>query len=154
MWLYKYYSFKLLHKNYNLFSMKPLFSNLTFVYFWEMVSHHLHMLPQYQQCHLNLASLFASHLHHSPHILPQVPLIPQLDYHLWRNVSSIQFPIILKCIPYITWLEFLEDPEQFLVILLSIVCPAIAKHFEMLSPSYMILGFLWCIALRLSLSVL
>ncbi len=32
----------------------------------------------------------------------------------------IQFPMILKCIPYITCLEFLEDPEQFLVMLLSI----------------------------------
>ncbi len=32
----------------------------------------------------------------------------------------IQFPIILKCIPYTTWLEFLEDPEQFLVRLSSI----------------------------------
>ncbi len=87
MWCYKYYSFKLLHENYTLFSLKPLFSNLTFVYFWEVVSHHLHMLPQYHKSNLHLASLFVSHLRHLPHILPQVPLIPQLDYHLWRNVS-------------------------------------------------------------------
>jgi hypothetical protein len=38
----------------------------------EVVSLHLHMLPQYHQSHLHLASLFASHLHHLPHILNQV----------------------------------------------------------------------------------
>ncbi len=87
MWFHKYYSIKLSHKNYTSFSLKPLFSNVTFVYFWEVVSHHLHMLPQYHQSHLHLASLFASYLCHLPHILPQVPFIPQLDYHLWHNVS-------------------------------------------------------------------
>ncbi len=68
MYLYKYYSFELSHKNYTLFSMKPLFSNLTFVYFWGVVSHHLHIIPQYHQSHLYLASLFASHLCHLPYI--------------------------------------------------------------------------------------
>ncbi len=87
MWFFNYYSFQLLHNNYTLFSLKPLFSNFTFVYFWEVVSHYLHLLPQYHQSHLHLASLFASHLRHWPHILPQVPLIPQLDCHLWLNVS-------------------------------------------------------------------
>jgi hypothetical protein len=51
------------------------------------MSHHLHMLLQYHQSHLHLTYLFASHLHHLPDILPQVSLIPQLDYHLWCNVS-------------------------------------------------------------------
>ena len=87
MWFYNYYSFKLLHKNHTLFSLKPPFSNLTFVYFWEVVSHHLHLLPQHHQFHLHLECLFTSHLCHLPHILPQVPSIPQLDYHLWHNVS-------------------------------------------------------------------
>jgi hypothetical protein len=81
------YFFKLLHKNFTLLSLKPLFSNTAFVYFWEVVSHHLHMLPQYHHSYLHLASLFASHLCPLPHILPQVPLIPQLDHHLWHNVS-------------------------------------------------------------------
>ncbi len=87
MWFYNYYSFKLSHKNYTLLSLKPLFSNLTFVYFWDVVSHHLHLLPQYHQSHLHPACLFASHLCWLPHILLQVPLIHQLDYHLWHNVS-------------------------------------------------------------------
>ncbi len=154
MWFSHYSSFQLSHKKYTLFSLKPLFSNSTFVYFWDVVSHHPHLLPQYCQSHLHLACLFASHLCHLPHILLQIHLISQLEYHLWHNVFFIQIPIILKCIPYITWLESLEDPEQLLVILVSIVCPAITKPFEMISPSYMILVFLWCIALRLSSSVL
>jgi hypothetical protein len=70
-----------------MFSLKPLFNNLTFVYFWDVVSHHPHLLPQYHQSQLHLVCLFASHLHHLPHILLQVPLIPQLDYHLWHNVA-------------------------------------------------------------------
>ncbi len=97
----------------SLFSLKPLFSNLIFVYFWEVVSHHLHLLPQHHQSHLHLACLFTSHLCHLPHILPQFPLSGIM-------FLLIQIPMILKCIPYITWLEFLEDPEQFLVRLLSI----------------------------------
>ena len=80
MWFYNYYSFKLLHKNYTLFSLKPLFSNLTFVYFWEVVSHHLHLLPQHHQSHLHLACLFTSHYlslaSHSSSVSP-----------LWHNVS-------------------------------------------------------------------
>ncbi len=108
-----YYSFKLLHKNYTLFSSKHLFSNLTFVYFWDVVSHHLHLLPQHHQSHLHLACLFISHLCHLPHILHQFPLVGIM-------LLLIQIPMILKCIPYITWLKFLEDPEQFLVRLLSI----------------------------------
>jgi hypothetical protein len=87
MWFYNYYCFKLSHKKYTLFSLKPLFNILTFVCFGEVVSHHLNILPQYHQSHLHLASLFASHLCHLPHILPQVPLIPQHDYHLWCNIS-------------------------------------------------------------------
>ena len=113
MWFFHYYSFKLLHENYSLFSLKPPFSNLTFVYFWEVVSHHLHSLPQHHQSHLHLACLFTSHLCHLPHILPQIPLSGVM-------FLLIQIPMILKCIPYITWLEFLEDHEQFLVRLLSI----------------------------------
>ncbi len=113
MWFYKYYSFKLSHKNYTLFSLKPLFSNLTIVYFREVVSHHLHLLPQHHQSHLHLACLFTSHLCHSPHILPQFPFSCIMFF-------LIQIPMILKCIPYITWLEFFEDPEQFLVRLSSI----------------------------------
>ncbi len=66
---------------------QPLFSNLTFVYFWDVVRHHLHLLPWYHQYHLHLAYLFASHLCHLPHILAQVPLITQLEFHLWHNVS-------------------------------------------------------------------
>ncbi len=61
-------------------------SNLTFVYFWEVVSQHLHSLPQHHQSHLHLACLFTSHLCHLPHILPQIPL------------SGIMFLLI----PYIT----------------------------------------------------
>ncbi len=113
MWFYNYYSFTLLHKNYTLFSLKALFSNLTFVYFWEVVSHHLHSLPWHHQSHLHLACLFTSHLCHLPHILPQVPFSGIMLF-------LIQIPMILKCIPYITWLEFLEGPEQFLVRLLTI----------------------------------
>ncbi len=113
MWFYNYYSFKLSDKKYTLFSLKPHFSNLTFVYFWKVVSYHLHLLPQHHQSHLHLACLFTSHLCHLPHILTQIPLSGIL-------FLLIQFPMILKCIPYITWLEFLEDPEQFLVRFLSI----------------------------------
>ncbi len=155
MWFFHYYSFKLLHKNYTLLSLKPPLSNLTFVYFFEVVSLHLHMLPQHYQSHLYLESLFASHLRHLPHILPWVPT-KFLNLIIISGIMFllIQLPMILKCIPYITWLEFLEDHEQFLVILSSIVCPAIAKPFETLSPSYMILVFLWCIALQLSSSLL
>jgi hypothetical protein len=47
-----------------------------------MMSHHLHLLPQYHQSHLHLACLFVIPLHHLPHILLQVPLIHQLDHHL------------------------------------------------------------------------
>ncbi len=113
MWFYNYYSYKLSHKNYTLFSLKPLFSNWTFVYFWEVVCHHLHLLPWHHQSHLHLACLFTSHLCHLPHILPQFPLSGIM-------FLLIQIPMILKCIPYITWLEFLEDLEQFLVRLSSI----------------------------------
>ena len=113
MWFFHYYSFKLSHKNHTLFSLKPRFSNLTFVYFWELVSHHLHLLPQHHQSYLHLACLFTSHLCHLSHILPQFPLSGIM-------FLLIQITMILKCIPYITWLEFLEDPEQFLVRLLSI----------------------------------
>ncbi len=80
---------------------------------WEVVSHHLHSLPQYHQSHLHLACLFTSHLCHLPHILPQLPLSGIM-------FLLMQFLMILKCIPYITWHELLEDPEQFLVRLLSI----------------------------------
>ncbi len=113
MWFYYNYSFKLSHKNYTLFSLKPPFSNLTFVYFWEVVSHHLHLLPQHHQSHLHLHIYYKSSLSLFSHILPQVPFSGII-------FLLIQFPMILKCIPYITWLEFLEDPEQFLVRLLSI----------------------------------
>ncbi len=94
MWFFHYYSFKLLQKNYTLFSLKPLFSKLTFVYFWEVLSHHQHLLPQHHQSHLHLACLFTSHLCHLPHILPQIPLSGIM-------FLLIQFPMILKCIPYI-----------------------------------------------------
>ncbi len=113
MWFFHYYFFKLWHKNYTLFSLKPPFSNLTFAYFWEVVSHHLHSLPQCHQSHLHLACSFTSHLCHLPHILPQFPL-SGIMFLLIRN------PMILKYISYISWLEFLEDPEQFLVRLSSI----------------------------------
>ncbi len=108
MWFNNYYSFKLLHKNYTLFSLKPLLSNLTFVYFWEVASHHLHSLPQHHQSHLNLASLFASHLCCLHHILPQVPLIPHLDYHLWRNVSfdTISNDLEVYSIHHLTWVPW------------------------------------------------
>ncbi len=52
MWFFHYYSYKLSHKNDTLFSLKLPSSNLTIVYFWEVVSLHLHMLPQYHQSHL------------------------------------------------------------------------------------------------------
>ncbi len=113
MWFFHYYSFKLLHKSHTLFSLKPPFSNLTFIYSWEVVGHHLHSLPQHHQSHLHLACLFTSHLCHLLDILPQIPLSGIM-------FLLIQIPMILKCFPYITWLEFLEDPEQFLVMLLSI----------------------------------
>ncbi len=108
MCFYKYYSFKLLHKNYTLFSLKPLFSNLTFIYFWDVVSHHLHLLPQYHHSCLHLACLFASHLCHLPHILPQVPLIPQLDYHLWHNVyfDKIFNYLEVYSIHHLTWVPW------------------------------------------------
>ncbi len=108
MSFYNYYSFKLLHKNYTLFSLKPLFSNLTFVYFWEVVSHHLHLLPWHHQCHLHLACLFASHLCHLPHILHQVPLIPQLDYHPWHNFSfdKISNDLEVYSIHHLTWVPW------------------------------------------------
>ncbi len=113
MWFFHYCSFKLSHKNHTLFFLKPPFSNLTFVYFWKVVSHHLHSLPQHHQSHLHMACLFTSHLIHLPHILPQISLSGIM-------FLLIQITMILKCIPYITWLEFLEDSEQFLVRLLSI----------------------------------
>jgi hypothetical protein len=113
MWFYNFYSFQLSHKNYTLFSLKPLFSNWTFVYFWDVVSHHLHSLPQHHQSHLHLACLFTSHLCHLPHLLHQF-LLSGIMF------LFIQIPMILKCIPYITWLEFLEDHEQFLVRVSSI----------------------------------
>ncbi len=108
MWFYNYYSFKLSHKYYTLFSLKPLLSNLTCVYIWEVVSHHLHLLPQHHQSYLHLASLFASHLCHLPHILPQVPLIPQLDYHLWHNVSfdTISNDLEVYSIHHLTWVPW------------------------------------------------
>ncbi len=89
-------------------SLKPLFSNLTFVYFWEVVSHYLYMLPQYHQSHLHLASLFASHLRHLPCILPQVPFIPQLDYHLWCNVSfdTNSSDLEVYSIHHLTWVPW------------------------------------------------
>ncbi len=70
-------------------------------------------------CFLNIINLISIWhvclpvIFHLPHILPQFPL-SGIMYLL------IQIPMILKCIPYITWLEFLEDPEQFLVRLSSI----------------------------------
>ncbi len=114
MWFYNYYSFKLSHKKYTLFSLKTLFSNLTFVNFWEVVSHHLHLLPQHHQSHLHLACLFTSHLCHLPHILPRQFPLSGIMFLL------IQIPMILKCIPYITWLEFLDNSEHFLARLLPI----------------------------------
>ncbi len=68
---------------------------ITFVYFWEVVSHHLHLLPQHHQSHLHLACLFTNHLCHLPHILPQFQLSGIM-------FLLIQIPMILKCIPYIT----------------------------------------------------
>ncbi len=108
MWFYNYYSFKLLHKNYTLFSLKPLFSNLTFVCFWEVVSHHLHSLPQNHQSHLHQACFFTSHLCHLPHILPQLPLIPWLDYHLWHNVSfaAISNDFKVYSIHHLAWVPW------------------------------------------------
>ncbi len=108
MWFYKYYIFNLLHENYTLFSLKPLFSNFIFVNFWFVVSHHLHLLPHYHQSHLHLACLFASHLHHLPHILPQVPLIPQLDYHLWHYVSfgTISNDLEVYSVHHLTWVPW------------------------------------------------
>ncbi len=107
MWFYNYYSFKLSHKNYTLFSLKPLFSNLTCFYFWEVASHHLHLLPQHHQSHLHLACLFASHLCHMSHILPWVPLMPQLDYHLWHNVSFDTISNDLEvCSIHFTWVPW------------------------------------------------
>ena len=108
MWLYNYYSFKQLHNNYTLFSLIPLFSNPTFFYFWEVVSHHLYLLPQYQQSHLHLACLFASHLCHLPNILPQVPLTSQRDYHLWCNFSfdTILNDIEVYSIHHLTWVPW------------------------------------------------
>ncbi len=113
MWFFHHYSFKLWYKNDTLFSLKPLFSNLNFVYFWEVVSHHLRLRHQHHQSHCHLACSFTSHLCHLSHILPQFP-VSGIMFLL------IQIPMFLKCIPYITWLEFLEDPELFLVRLLSI----------------------------------
>jgi hypothetical protein len=84
--------------------LKPLFSELTFIYFWEVVSHYLHSLPQHHQSHIHLACLFTSHLCHLPHILPQVPLVPQLDYPLWHNVSfdTISYDLELYSIHHLT----------------------------------------------------
>jgi hypothetical protein len=108
MWFYNYYSFKLLHKNYTLFSLKPLFCNLTFVYFWEVVSHHLHLLPQHYQSNLHLACLFTSHLCHLSYILTQVPLIPQLVYHLWHYISfdTISNDLEAYSIHHLTWVPW------------------------------------------------
>ncbi len=108
MWFFHYYSLKLLHKNYTLFSLKPPSSNLTYVYLLRVVSLHLHMLPQYYQSHLHLASLFDSHLCHLPPILPQVPYIPQLDYHLWHNVSFGMVSNYLEVyfIHHLTWVSW------------------------------------------------
>ncbi len=91
MWFYNNYSFKLSDKNYTLFSLIPLFSNPTFFYFWEVVSHHLYLLPQHHQSHLYLACLFTRHLCHLPHILPQFPLSGIM-------FLFIQILMILKCI--------------------------------------------------------
>ncbi len=113
MWIFNYYSFKLAHKSYTLFLLKPLFSNLTFVYFLEVVNHHLHLLPQHHWSHLHLACMFTSHLCYLPHILPQFPFSDIM-------FLLIQIPMMLKCIPCITWLEFFENPKQFLIRLSSI----------------------------------
>jgi hypothetical protein len=83
-------------------SSKPLFSNLTFVYFLGMVSLHLHMLPQYHQSHLHLASLLP--------VIFVTCLIFFLRITKFLNLIIIsavmllliQFPMFLKCIPYIT----------------------------------------------------
>ncbi len=95
MRFFHYNSLKLLHKNHTLFSLIPPFSNKTFVYLWEVMSHQLHMLPPHHQSHLHLACLFTSHLCHLPHILPQIPLSGIM-------FLLIQITMILKCIPYIT----------------------------------------------------
>ncbi len=105
IWFYNYYSFKLSHENYTLFSLKPLFGNVILVYFWDVASHHPILLPQYHQSCLHLAYLFASHLCHLPHILLQVPLIPHLNYHLWHNVSSdtISNDLEVYSMHHLTW---------------------------------------------------
>ncbi len=142
MWFFHYYSFKLSHKSYTLFSLKPPFSKLTFVSFLEVVSLHLHSFLNFINLisiwHLYLPVIFVTCLTFFLRFCKFINLIIISDGLMFL---LIQIPMILKCIPYITWLEFLEDHAKFLVILLSIVCPAIAKSFEMLSPSYMIFGF-------------
>ncbi len=140
MWFYHYYSFKLSHKNYTLFSLKPLFSNSTFVYFWEVVSHHLHMLSQYHQSHLHLASLFASHLHHLPHILPEVPWIPQLDYHLWHNVSfgTISNDPEVYSIHHLTWV-----PWRSWAILGNTLVRCLSSHRQTFWDTFLFLHNTW-----------
>ncbi len=72
------------------------------------MSHHLHLLLQHHQSHLHLASLFTSHLCHLPHIPPQALLIPQLDYHLWHNVSfdTISNDLEVYSIHHLTWVSW------------------------------------------------
>ncbi len=154
MWFHKYYTFKLLHKNYNLFSLKPLFSNLClFLGCGESSSTLASSVSSISspfgmsicQSSLSLAS-------HSP----SGSLIPQLDYHLWQNIpfdTNSNDLGVFHTLLDLSSLKILSN-SWFLVILLSIVCSAIAKPFEMLSPPYMIHGFLWCIALHLSSSVM
>ncbi len=140
MWFYNYYFFKLLHKNYTLFSLKPHFSNLTFVYFWEVVSHHLHMLPQNHQSHLNLACLFASYLYHLPHIFSQVPLIPQLDHHLWRNVSfgAISNDLEVHSIHHLTWV-----PWRSWLILANTLIHCLSSHHQNFCNAFPFLHDTW-----------
>ncbi len=140
MWFFCYYSFKLLHKNYTLFSLKPPFSNLTFVYFLEEVSLHLHMLPQYHQSHLHLASLFASYLCHLPHILPRVPSIPQLDYHLWCNVSfdTISNDLEVYSIHHLTWV-----PWRLWAILGNTLVRCLSSHCQNFWNAFPFLHYTW-----------
>ncbi len=110
MWFYNYYSFKLSHKNDTVFSLKPLFNLCLFLGGGESsstLSSSTSSISSPSGMFIYQSSL--SLVSHSSSVSP-----------LWHMFLLIQIPMILKCIPYITWLEFLRDPEQFLVRLLSI----------------------------------
>ena len=109
MWFFHYYSFKLSHKNYTLFSLKPPFSNLTFVYFWRwwvfIYTCFLNIINLISIWHLYLPVIFVTCL---TFFLGFPKFLNLLDYHLWRNVSfdTISNDLEVCSIHHLTWVPW------------------------------------------------